>query len=189
MTLFPSTAAHRIRAAIPVIAAWFLFPACAIVDGNDPSLDVRFSVAETRYDVFFDGNDPAVSFEIASTIENRGSAAIHLLGCQTPNRPQLQKNVAGIWTTVYSMFELECISPPFVLDKGDSYSDVLEVETPLDPEFSLGAKWESGIAVDGTYRLIRNVFGRGIPDGDGASVLLEERFRVSGTFEIRAFVE
>jgi hypothetical protein len=165
------------------LAVFVLIGGCAVVDTNEISTSISFKTTSDLYDVpALDTNPSSISFDIASVIRNNGSESVHLTGCIVPNRPVLQKNVAGTWTTVYSVAEPECLSPPFVIEQGESLSDTLQVQTPLHANTSLGARWDNGIPIDGTYRLLRNIFS-----GESEFDLLDEKERVSESFEIRVF--
>ena len=162
-----------------------LFTGCELTDTNETTTSISFKTASGQYDVLASDDDPPeIDFDIVSTLRNNGSESIHLTGCQVPNRPILQKNVAGTWTTVYSVAETECISPPFVFEEDEAFTDTLFVRAFLDPDISVGAKWDNGIPIDGTYRLRRNVF-----ESDSGFVLLDEKYRVSESFEIRVFFD
>ncbi len=173
-----------VRTLLPV-SLLLLCSGCAIVDSNETTTSVSFKTTSDQYDVVASDDDPPeIEFDIVSTVQNNGSESIHLTGCQVPNRPVLQKNVAGTWITVYSVAEPECISPPFVLGNNESHTDTLRVGTPLDPDTSEGGSWDNGIPIDGTYRLLRNIF-----ESDSGFVLLDEKSRVSDSFEIRVFFD
>jgi len=175
---------QRLRVLLPVFILVFL-GGCELTDTNETTTSISFITASGQYDVLAsDDNPPEIEFDIVSTLRNSGSEPVHLTGCQVPNRPLLQKNVAGTWTTVYSVAETECLSPPFVFAEDESHTDTLRVQTPLHPDTSVGAKWENGIPIDGTYRLFRNVF-----EGDSGFVLLDEKYRSSDSFEIRVFFD
>lgn len=176
---------ERLPRVLLALCGLVLIGGCELTDTNENALGISFTTASDRYVIAVIDAEPRIlSFDIVSTVRNDGSESIQLTGCQVPNRPVLQKNVAGKWTTVYSVAETECFSPPFVVEEDESHTDTLKVQTPLDPDISLGARWEGGIPVDGTYRLLRNVFARGSP-----LVLLNEENRVSEMFEIRIFFE
>lgn len=158
---------------------------CALVDSSENGYSVQFRADRDRYEpIIITEIAVFLNFDIASVLENQGGEDIVLTGCINPSLPVLQKRLDGIWTTVYAPNELECISPPWFIKPGESHQDTLRVNAILDPQVFPVVRWESGIPVDGTYRLERRIFTDHLVEGFPGT-LLPLSSRVSQSFEIR----
>lgn len=158
---------------------------CALVDSSENGDSVRFRTDHDFYEaIIISGILVRMNVDIATILENQGGEDVVLTGCINPSLPELQKRLDGIWTTVYAAAEPECISPPWFIEPGEMYQDTLRVDAILDPQVVPVLRWESGIPVDGTYRLERRIYTNHLVD-EFPGTLLPLSDRVSQVFEIR----
>ncbi len=158
---------------------------CALVDSDKNGYSVRLRADQNLYEpIIITGVTVRMNFDIATVMENRGSEDVVLTGCINPSLPVLQKLLDGIWTTVYTAIEPECISPPWFIEPGESHQDTLRVHAILSPQVIPVVRWENGIPVDSTYRLERRIYTNHLVDG-APGTLLPLSNRVSQSFEIR----
>ena len=161
-----------------------LFPGCALVDSSENRYSVRFRANQDLYEpIIITEITVRMDFDIATILDNQGGQDVVLKGCINPSLPVLQKRLDGIWTVVYAAIEPECISPPWFIKPGESHQDTLRVHAVLDPQVIPVVRWESGIPVDGTYRLERMIFTNHLIE-EAPSTLLPLSDRVSQSFEI-----
>lgn len=130
------------------------------------------------------GNRDVVRLDIPFTITNAKDEPIYMLGCGRAPAPLLQKNVGGEWVTAYSPVELMCLSPPFIIEPGETFYDTLRVHGALpgqntEPTFDTKIK--------GVYRLVHTFYID--PDSfddlnTRSKNLLPESLRISNTFYV-----
>lgn len=114
---------------------------------------------------------------------NPTSGPVYIPTCHTPHPPALQKWVGGEWVTAYSPVVLECLGPPVVIGRGETYRYTYRVEASHRP--NTFPRFEVA-EVPGTYRLVWHILGTWEPSGPqpglGEELPLEQR--VSDSFRL-----
>lgn len=127
--------------------------------------------------------DGGLNAEIPFTYTNRTGNGVYVVNCNQSAPPILEKRIEGRWETAWAPVVLLCLSPPIVIEAGETYSDTLRVyggdsTSDIYPRFR-------GEEVEGTYRLVwLGVVHNYDPDrqGFGDELALEER--ISNTFTL-----
>lgn len=162
---------------------------CDIVKSNDdlPSdmadglikVDISQAVAVIKKDPY-----TKVVFNVPFEIKNRMSTEIYMVGCMQAPPPVLQKYVLGKWVDVYQPVILDCLSPPFIIEPGETFRDILRVEG-YAPGQNTYPVFEADI--DGTYRLVQKLYINldKFDSGNMEDGLLPIEERISNTFTVK----
>lgn len=128
--------------------------------------------------------DHELRAEIPFTYTNQTDATVYVVNCKGHAPPALEKLVDGVWVPAWSAVVPACLSPPIVIESGETYVDTLHVyaglpETRVAPVFTVRE-------IEGTYRLVwHDLVHDYDPDRPGFGVGLPLEQRVSNTFSLR----
>ncbi|MFP3947764.1 MAG: hypothetical protein ACLFWG_03465 [Longimicrobiales bacterium] len=147
-------------------------------DPDDPLIRTE----EQGYELELQG-DEWLSTEIPYTFENRTGRTVHIPNCQGGISLRLDRLEGLDWESTWIPNLLLCISPPIVVDPGESFFDTLHVSGGL-PGTRTGPRWDREDP-SGIYRIVwMGAFaGPGDPSGSlGPQLPLEHR--VSNPFAL-----
>ena len=108
---------------------------------------------------------------------------IYLVTCLDVNPPVLEKKEGAEWVTAFAPIVPECLGPPVVIGRGESYEYIYRIEAFL-PGSRVMPQFQT--EVPGTYRLVwtayRTWLANSVEAGLGRELPLEQR--VSNEFSI-----
>ncbi|TVP46736.1 MAG: hypothetical protein EA350_06475 [Gemmatimonadales bacterium] len=121
---------------------------------------------------------------IGLSFTNPSSQPMYIVNCRGGLNTTLEKRVNGEWVHYWSPALLMCLSPPIVVEPGETLTRSLSIWGAL-PGSNAGPAWASA-DVEGTYRmvlgsLVWNYSAGGQPFGDAVPVEL----RTSNAFTLR----
>ena len=158
----------------------FSFAACDLLDVR--SGDVEGPLIRTSDSTFaVQRTEDALEVAIPLTFYNGAGETVYINQCHSPAPPVLQKKTEEGWKDVYSSVRLDCLGSPIVIEEGEEYEYIFEMDAPLRenaaPRF--GAE-----EVAGTYRLKWELHTE-YEEGDPAYDLLPLEKRISNPFKLR----
>lgn len=153
--------------------------AFSVVEGGLLQTDSEIYEAE-----ILQNGQQGVRFDIPYTITNTTGETIYMIGCRRPAAPVLQKKTDEEWVSAYSPVELDCLSPPFIVEPGEQRQDTLQVYGVFPgqntyPEFLTD--------VEGVYRLEQRIYSDPQTFENSAEWnenLLNKDLRISNTFQV-----
>jgi hypothetical protein len=159
-------------------------------DVTPPTLDAVLVVAGGSAIVtdtssyLFTSSETGLTGQIAFDFTNVTRRTISLVNCLGGYRLWLEKQVGSDWTRAWSPVQLDCVSPPIVLRRGETRSDTLRIfgGHPGTNRFPLFMVDE----VEGSYRLVIGAaYWNYNHDGPSFGQALPLQYTVSHPFEIR----
>jgi hypothetical protein len=159
----------------------------AVVDSDEDiggTTKSPISTSAAEYVLQSSGGGWATNIPI--TFRNVTDATLYIVNCHQGLAPELEKRTAGGWEPFWSGVQLQCLSPPMVIERGDSLSATIVIWGAL-PGGNMAPTFRRA-ELDGTYRI---VLGSVVHNYDssysagrfGDPVPIEHR--VSNTFQLR----
>ena len=140
------------RAVILLAAALPLLAGCDSILSPDDGVvpPIRTDALEYRLEVW---NEDWLATEISYTFENRTGGPVYIPNCRGDFHLTLHRHHRGNWeTTAWGNTVNGCLSPPIVIDAGETFSDTLRVAGGL-PGTNAGPTWDQWDP-SGTYRIV-----------------------------------
>jgi hypothetical protein len=167
-----------------MLVVWLppLFPGCAPInpagyDENDKGPPIQ--TEKEAYVVSRIGHGLEVSIKVIYT--NRTGRTVYLPTCIVVHPPLLEKRVDGKWALAYAAIVPLCIGPPVQIKSATTYSYIFNMHARLPTDEAPRFLPET---VDGTYRLVWEIYETWTPDKYPLGKLLSLEQRVSNEFKL-----
>ncbi len=90
--------------------------------------------------------------EISYTYDNQTGEAVYLVNCNGAFLLKIEREHEGVWSPIWWPILNECLSPPIIIDAGETYNGKLTLWGAL-PGSDIGPQFESEPGA-GNYRLV-----------------------------------
>lgn len=173
-------AQYRFLHAISVLAV-HLAAACSSPVDLDRDPEAPIQTERLQYEL--QRTDDAVQADISYTFTNKTETPVFIVNCNGSTAVRLEKRVEGQWTVAWGNIVPACLSPPIVVDAGESVTRTLFVYGG-DPGCSCAPKF-SVEDREGIYRIVlTNVLESFDEDAYRFGPTAPKRYRVSNAFQL-----
>lgn len=173
---------RRIRVAGLVVVGVATVAGCGSVGPLELDRDGEPLLRTDRTSYTLRPTDRGVEFSLPFTFVNRTGGRVYLVNCHGAYAHRLEKAAGNEWIGAWSPVLPLCLSPPIVIETGDTFADTLHIfggdpSENVAPEFRVEE-------IDGLYRLVWSARSSYDPDAQGFGELLPLEQRISNAFEL-----